>query len=298
MNIIEYNNIDSKGLDQSIVDKLVSKREKLIVDEKKFYFSLSLPLIDYNNDKNIKGKNTQYETGLDYSSLLTEKINGLYIYKLIFYLEKDKYIITDDIDKLNFINKNAKILNLFINIIDKCERDYRRLNEILYVIKKHVTWLDFFNSYKMVEYLDKLLYYILSYNNIVNDMIMIVSRIIIIIEYDKDKKDNNDYELFKNRIKVFQKNVINLKDSLEQTRHGTMQRIAYLDSGTSRILTIVAAIFLPTSFIISLLSMPFEGVPFKGRKNGYLIVLSIITAIFLTLLYLFMEDFKNLFRKQ
>lgn len=298
MNIIEYNNIDSKGLDQSIVDKLVSKREKLIVDEKKFYFSLSLPLIDYNNDKNIKGKNTQYETGLDYSSLLTEKINGLYIYKLVFYLEKDKYIITDDIDKLNFIDKNAKILKLFINIIDKCERDYRRLNEILYVIKRHVTWLDFFNSYKMIEYLDKLLYYILSYNNVVNDMIMIVSRIIIIIEYDKDKKDNNDYELFKNRIKLFQKNVINLKDSLEQTRHGTMQRIAYLDSGTSRILTIVAAIFLPTSFIISLLSMPFEGVPFKGRKNGYLIVLSIITAIFLTLLYLFMEDFKNLFRKQ
>jgi len=298
MNIIEYNNIDSKGLDQSIVDKLVSKREKLIVDEKKFYFSLSLPLIDYNNDKNIKGKNTQYETELDYSSLLTEKISGLYIYKLVFYLEKDKYIITDDIDKLNFIDKNAKILKLFINIIDKCERDYRRLNEILYVIKRHVTWLDFFNSYKMIEYLDKLLYYILSYNNVVNDMIMIVSRIIIIIEYDKDKKDNNDYELFKNRIKLFQKNVINLKDSLEQTRHGTMQRIAYLDSGTSRILTIVAAIFLPTSFIISLLSMPFEGVPFKGRKNGYLIVLSIITAIFLTLLYLFMEDFKNLFRKQ
>ena len=298
MNIIEYNDIDSKGLDQSIVDKLVSKREKLIVDEKKFYFSLSLPLIDYNNDKNIKGKNTQYETELDYSILLTEKISGLYIYKLVFYLEKDKYIITDDIDKLNFIDKNAKILKLFINIIDKCERDYRRLNEILYIIKKHVTWLDFFNSYKMVEYLDKLLYYILSYNNVVNDMIMIVSRIIIIIEYDKDKKDNNDYELFKNRIKVFQKNVINLKDSLEQTRHGTMQRIAYLDSGTSRILTIVAAIFLPTSFIISLLSMPFEGVPFKGRKNGYLIVLSLITAIFLTLLYLFLEDFKNLFRKQ
>ena len=298
MNIIEYNNIDSKGLDQSIVDKLVSKREKLIVDEKKFYFSLSLPLIDYNNDKNIKGKNTQYETGLDYSSLLTEKISGLYIYKLIFYLEKDKYIITDDIDKLNFIDKNAKILKIFINIIDKCERDYRRINEILYVIKKHVTWLDFFNSYKMIEYLDKLLYYVLSYNNIVNDMIMIVSRIIIIIEYDIDKKENNDYELFKNRIKVFQKNVINLKDSLEQTRHGTMQRISYLDSGTTRILTIVAAIFLPTSFIISLLSMPFNGVPFKGRKNGYFIVLSIIIAIFLTLLYLFMEDFKNLFRKQ
>ena len=298
MNIIEYNNIDSKGLDKSIIDKLVSKQDKVIVDGKKFYFSLSLPLIDYNNDKNIKGKNTKYETGLDYSSLLEEKISGLYIYNLIFYLEKDKYIITDDIDKLNFIDKNAKMLKLFINIIDKCERDCRRINEISYVIKKYLTWLEYFNSYKMIEYIDKLLYYILTYNNLVNDMIMIISRIIIIIEYDKDKKDNNDYELFKNRIKVFQKNIIDLKDSLEQTRHGTMQRIDYLDSNTTRILTIVAAIFLPTSFLISLLSMPFEGVPFKGRKNGYLIVLSLITAIFLILLYLFLEDFKNLFRKQ
>lgn len=164
--------------------------------------------------------------------------------------------------------------------------------------KKHVTWLDFFNSYKMIEYLDKLLYYTLSYNNIVNDMIMIISRIIIILNFDKNKNDNNDYELFKNRIKVFQNNVISLKDSLEQTRHGTMQRIAYLDSGTSRILTIVAAIFLPTSFIISLLSMPFQGVPFKNKKNGYFIVISIILAIFITLIYLFYEDFANLFRKQ
>lgn len=298
MNIIEYNSIDSKGLNKSIVDKLVSKRDKVIVDGKKFYFSLSLPLIDYNNDKNIKGKNTKYETGLDYSNLLEDKISGLYIYNLIFYLEKDKYIITDDIDKLNFIDKNAKMLKLFINIIDKCERDCRRINEISYVIKKYLTWLEYFNSYKMIEYIDKLLFYILTYNNLVNDMIMIISRIIIIIEYDKDKKDNNDYELFKNRIKVFQKNIIDLKDSLEQTRHGTMQRIDYLDSNTTRILTIIAAMFLPTSFIISLLSMPLNGVPFKGSKNGYFMVLSIIIAIFLILLYLFLEDFKNLFRKQ
>ena len=181
MNIITYNNINKYNLDQNKINKLLTKKEKLIVDDKKFYFSINIPILDYNNYKQLKGKNTQYETGIDYSSLLTEKIQGLYIYNTIFYLEKDKYIITDDIDKLSFIDKNSKILKLFIDIIDKCERDYRRINEILYIIKKHVTWLDFFNSYKMIEYLDKLLYYVLSYNNIINDMIMIVSRIIIII---------------------------------------------------------------------------------------------------------------------
>lgn len=235
---------------------------------------------------------------MDYSNLLTEKIENIYIYDIIFYLEKEKYIIVDDIDKFSFINKNNKILKIFIDIIDKCERDYRRHNDILYIIKKHVTWVDYFNGYKLIEYVDKLLYYAMTYNNLINDMIMIVSRIIIIIDYDKENKKNNDYELFKNRIKVFQNNITVLKDDLEQTRHGTMQRIAYLDSGTSRILTIVASIFLPTTFLISLLSMPFKGIPFKNNKYGYFIVLFLITIIFIILIYLFYKDFANLFINQ
>jgi Mg2+ and Co2+ transporter CorA len=124
---------------------------------------------------------------------------------------------------------------------------------------------------------------------------MIVSRIAIIIDYDKD---NEEYELFKNRIKIFKNNIIDLKNNLEQTRHGTMQRISYLDSGTTRILTIVAAMFLPTAFLVSLLSMPYDGIPFKNKKNGYFAILTILMVIFILLGYLFIEDFKNLFRKQ
>jgi len=255
MNIVTYNY--NNNFNNEYIEDLLINKEKLIIDDKKFYFKLSVPLIDYNNEKKIIGSNTKYEIGLDYSNLLTEKIENIYIYDIIFYLEKEKYIIVDDIDKFSFINKNNKILKIFIDIIDKCERDYRRHNDILYIIKKHVTWVDYFNGYKLIEYVDKLLYYAMTYNNLINDMIMIVSRIIIIIDYDKENNKNNDYELFKNRIKVFQNNITVLKDDLEQTRHGTMQRIAYLDSGTSRILTIVASIFLPTTFLISLLSMPF-----------------------------------------
>lgn len=294
MNIVTYNN----NFNNEYIEDLLINKEKLIIDDKKFYFKLSVPLIDYNNEKKIIGSNTKYEIGLDYSNLLTEKIENIYIYDIIFYLEKEKYIIVDDIDKFSFINKNNKILKIFIDIIDKCERDYRRHNDILYIIKKHVTWVDYFNGYKLIEYVDKLLYYAMTYNNLINDMIMIVSRIIIIIDYDKENKKNNDYELFKNRIKVFQNNITVLKDDLEQTRHGTMQRIAYLDSGTSRILTIVASIFLPTTFLISLLSMPFKGIPFKNNKYGYFIVLFLITIIFIILIYLFYKDFANLFINQ
>lgn len=295
MNIIKYNESNNYNLDKKIIEDLLSLREKIIINDKKFYFSMLIPMIDFYNKKDIKGSNSLYEYGLDYSDILVVNINNFYVYKTIFYLEEDKYLLIDDVSKLNFINKDNKILGLFIDIIDKCEKDYRYINSILYEVKKHVTWIQFFDSYKIIEYLDKLLYYVLSYNNLINDMIMIVSRIVIIIDYDKT---NEDYTLFKNRIKIFKSNISDLKNNLEQTRHGTMQRIEYLDSGTSRILTIVAAIFLPTAFLVSLLSMPFDGIPFKNRKNGYFIILLIIVVIFIFLIYLFLEDFKNLFRKQ
>lgn len=295
MNIIKFDDAKKYNLDETIIKDLISLKEKLIIDGKKFYFSFSLPIIDYYNNKVIKGDNTLYEYGLDYSDLLNVSINNMYIYKTIFYLEKEKYIIVDDVDNLSFINKENRIINLFVDIIDKCEKDYRYINSILYEVKKHVTWIQFFDSYKIIEYLDKLLYYVLSYQNIINDMIMIVSRIAIIIDYNKD---NEEYELFKNRIKIFKNNIIDLKNNLEQTRHGTMQRISYLDSGTTRILTIVAAMFLPTAFLVSLLSMPYDGIPFKNKKNGYFVILTILIVIFILLGYLFIDDFKNLFRKQ
>lgn len=297
MNIISYKDIKSKNLDKQKINDILTKNEKLIVEDKKFYFALALPILT-KELMEIKGNNTRYVKGLDYSNILVDTVDNLFIYKLVFYLEKDKYIITDDIQKLDFIDKSEKILNLFVRIIDKCEKDYRRINEILYNIKQYVTFLDFFNSYKMIEYIDKLLYYTITYQNLINDMIMIVSRIIIIINYNTENKENDDYDLFKNRIKVFRNNISELKEALEDTRHGTMQRIAYLDSGTARILTIVATIFLPTSFLVSLLSMPFDGVPFKNSKKGYLIILSIILSIFIMLIWFFYEEFINLFAKK
>ena len=55
-----------------------------------------------------------------------------------------------------------------------------------------------------------------------------------------NNKNNSIIEKVNNRIIIFKNNINNLTKNLEQTRHGTMQRISYLDSGTARILTIVA----------------------------------------------------------
>jgi Mg2+ and Co2+ transporter CorA len=64
-----------------------------------------------------------------------------------------------------------------------------------------------------------------------------------------------------------------------------------LDSGTSRILTIVASVFLPTAFLVSLFLMPLNGVPLRKRKNAYWIFLAAILVIFVIMVTLFRKDF-------
>ena len=76
-----------------------------------------------------------------------------------------------------------------------------------------------------------------------------------------------------------------------------MQRIAYLETGMSRLLTIVATIFLPMTFIVSFFSMPFKNVPFKNNKYGILYVIFIIIILMIIILnYLFEDIYQNFFR--
>jgi len=291
--IIEYKNIDKilENINITSLNNILNDNDKILINDNTFYFSILLPdmgdEVSINIDKSLT--NTFYEKGLDYSSLLKSNIPYMNIYKIVFALDKKKYIIIEDIDVLNFLKSENKLLNTFVDIIDKCEKDYRRIDEILYNIKKKVTFINFFDSYHIIEYTDKLLLYTLNYDNLIKDMIMVSSRIVIDVDYDKTK--NKDHLIFKNRITIFKNNIDNLHNNLEQTRRGTMQRIAYLDSGTSRILTIVASIFLPTSFLISTLSMPYKGVPLRNVWYGYYVVITIIIMIFIISFMYFYKDF-------
>lgn len=296
MEIIKYEDIPLKdNINIGFINDLIDNKQKLIINNDTYYFSIYLPELADKKNGNY-GHNTIYEEGLDYSNILDAVIPNMYMYRIVFAIDKKKYIIIDNPAKISFINVNDKILNTFINIIDNCEKDYRAIDDILYNIKKKVTFIEFFNSYTLIEYIDKLLFYTSSYSNLAKDMIIVVSRMVIDIDYEKDK--NKDYTTFKNRVTIFQNNINNITENLEKTRHGTMQRISYLDSGTARILTIVAAIFLPTTFFITLLSMPFKGVPFRNDNRGYYTVILIILVMFSVLGFVFYKDFENLFKKQ
>lgn len=293
MELINYNKWENekKELDLLLVDKIIFNNEKFIKENNNYIFFISYPKLVFNSvEIDKKSPYNLYEYGLDYSDILKYKIPDMIIYKIIFASNDNKYIICDYDKILNIIDINDNLINIFINFINICEKDYRKLDYIAYNIKKFVTFIEFYDSYKLIEYIDKILFYISTYNNIIKDFEMIILRI--------NNKNNSIIEKVNNRIIIFKNNINNLTKNLEQTRHGTMQRISYLDSGTARILTIVATIFLPTSFIVALLSMPLNGVPLRYKKNGYYIFISILIVVFIILFAIFHKDFYNMLQKQ
>lgn len=293
MELINYNKWENekKELDLLLVDKIIFNNEKFIKENNNYIFFISYPKLVFNSvEIDKKSPYNLYEYGLDYSDILKYKIPDMIIYKIIFASNDNKYIICDYDKILNIIDINDNLINIFINFINICEKDYRKLDYIAYNIKKFVTFIEFYDSYKLIEYIDKILFYISTYNNIIKDFEMIILRI--------NNKNNSIIEKVNNRIIIFKNNINNLTKNLEQTRHGTMQRISYLDSGTARILTIVATIFLPTSFIVALLSMPLNGVPLRYKKNGYYIFIIILIVVFIILFAIFHKDFYNMLQKQ
>ena len=293
MELINYNKWENekKELDLLSVDKIIFNNEKFIKENNNYIFFISYPKLVFNSvEIDKKSPYNLYEYGLDYSDILKYKIPDMIIYKIIFASNDNKYIICDYDKILNIIDINDNLINIFINFINICEKDYRKLDYIAYNIKKFVTFIEFYDSYKLIEYIDKILFYISTYNNIIKDFEMIILRI--------NNKNNSIIEKVNNRIIIFKNNINNLTKNLEQTRHGTMQRISYLDSGTARILTIVATIFLPTSFIVALLSMPLNGVPLRYKKNGYYIFIIILIVVFIILFAIFHKDFYNMLQKQ
>ena len=293
MELINYNKWENekKELDLLLVDKIIFNNEKFIKENNNYIFFISYPKLVFNSvEIDKKSQYNLYEYGLDYSDILKYKIPDMIIYKIIFASNDNKYIICDYDKILNIIDINDNLINIFTNFINICEKDYRKLDYIAYNIKKFVTFIEFYDSYKLIEYIDKILFYISTYNNIIKDFEMIILRI--------NNKNNSIIEKVNNRIIIFKNNINNLTKNLEQTRHGTMQRISYLDSGTARILTIVATIFLPTSFIVALLSMPLNGVPLRYKKNGYYIFILILIVVFIILFAIFHKDFYNMLQKQ
>lgn len=272
------------------VNTLVFNNDRLVKAPEGIYGLLGIPRLLFK-DTSLPAASA-YKTviqGLNYSKTLSFSVPSMVVYKTILFKPATKHTYTCIYEPGNpFISpateKSAYVSAFIELLIGICESEFQKLHRIALEIKKKATYIDFYISYQLIEYLDILLSHTLYYTLFLQDLhAFAVHTEMPTAPFQKV------YDTMKESLGL-------LNTVLEQTRHGTMQRISYLDSGTARILTIVATIFLPTAFLVSLVSMPLRGAPLRDKKNGYWMVVVILLAIFTFLIGIFYRDFVALFR--
>ena len=271
MKILTYDMLNqndyTKYINSEIIDKLIYNNLHYYNTQKNIYFLLFIPIIEYNY---IIKKNSPYEiyepgyksSMINIPSIILKKIIVCYnikFKKFIFIVNN----IVDITDKniLNFLINNTNYVIKINNIIDNL---IMKINKILINV-------DYFRLATIISYIDKLLIYLHYLNNIyiqINNIYLLI---------------NNKHELLyilKNNLNNINNNILTMKENLQNIRQTLFQKITYIETGNARILTGVATVFLPLSFIIAFFSLPFKNMPLRKKKYGYIyIIIVMIIAI-------------------
>ena len=288
MDIITYDEINNYNINKNIIDKLIFNNFNYYKNNNQIYFLLSVPILLKNNK--IDNINITpfifFEKGITNNKTINSIIPDIILNKeiIIFNINNNNIIFI----KNNIINNNINNNNIYKNILNylidysiNIQSNLGIFSNILYYIKKKITKINLKNSYNIIEYIDKLLIYIIFYKNIIKQIDNIVNLFpknneLNIILINKNKNNLNDLIIF--------------TDSLNNSRHATMQRIAYLETGFARLLKNVATIFLPLSFIIAFFTMPFKKMPLQKSNNGFIIIIIILSIVFIISISILYKD--------
>lgn len=285
MKIINYNDINNNEINTLVIEELLFKNNKILDDNLDKYYLIEYPLINFNKNKydndiffNILNEKKFENINIIIPELLLTKIIFCKVNNSNFLIKSNNYNIADTSNILTlFIKYTNTILNdldIYVNIISK--------------ISDLKTNISYFNSYYLVEAIDLLQKYLFYYQENINQFKNISNNF--------SNKNEINIKFIEN-LNLIHKKYIIIYNLLKDNRHSVMQRIAYLETGMSRLLTIVATIFLPMTFIVSFFSMPFKNMPFKNNKYGILYVIFIIIILIIIILnYLFEDIYQNFFR--
>ena len=124
-------------------------------------------------------------------------------------------------------------------------------------------------SIDVLEYISQYIYYYNIFYNQINNFIHILD------------KNNEKTIIILTNINNIEKKLDLIKYYLDNIKTNTIQKVTYSETKTSKILTIIATIFLPISFIVSLLS-------YTTNKNNpiLLLILLIIISLIISLYYI------------
>lgn len=253
------NNIKIKD-DFYILIKFTSYKKHILNNQFDFLYNLSVNEINYNNDITIPKLNIHkiIINKIDNNISLITNINLKYnnIYDLY------DYFISLVLNDLNIIT------NLLINISNS-----KSYNTVIY---------------SNIKTLHDISSHILYYENYL-DTLEILLKFINNKNNEKNIDTIHKLNMIKNKIK-------SIKFYYDTLKTSSLQKLSYHETNISKVLTFVATIFLPLSFLIGVFSLPIKNFPFRENKNSiYYILFIIIIIAIITTIFLIEFNKKNLF---
>lgn len=262
MYLYNYNN---HIFDKKIIDKLLYTNTDIIIDNDTKYYIINFP--SFYEYKSID--NSSIEIFLVIKNELNKqniKIPKLYVYKgLLVINDNFNFISNVHLNNNNFYKLFNDILTIYNNNLSIINNILMRINdnnfESNYIFLKE--------SIDILEYISQYIYYHNIFYNQINNFINILD------------KNNEKTIIIYDNINSIEKKLNLIKYYLDNIKTNTIQKVTYSETKTNKILTIVATIFLPISFIVSLLS-------YTSNKNNpiYLLILLIVISLIISLFYI------------
>lgn len=278
MKIYSY---DNHIFDDNIIKDLVFTSKNIFINKDNFYYLINFST--YNNIEILNKSNNIYYIyipEINYHDLIIPKLN---IYKIIINKINNNISL---ICNFNILFNNINLYDLYDYLISYITNDLNIITNILLNITKSKSYNNII--YDNIKKLNTISSHILYYEDYIDSLL-------ICLNYINNK--NNEKNIFViNKLNNIKTKIISIKFYYDTLNTTNIQKITLHETYISKLLTNVATIFLPISFLIGFFSLPIKNIPFRNDENSfYYILFIIIIIIIISSIYLIKINEKNIF---
>jgi len=278
MKIYSY---DNHTFNTNIIDKLVYTSKNNIVMKDNFYI-----LINLSTYKKLEIYNKKFGQLYDLS------IDKFYFKNLIIIpkLNIHKIIITKVDNNISLISncifQYNNIYDFLTYILNESVNDIEIINNLLIIISKSNSTA--YSLYTNINTLSKISSHILYFDNFID-------KIILTINFLQNEKNEKNIKIIE-KINMIKQKIISIKFFYDTLKSTSIQKITHHETNVSTVLTYVATIFLPLSFMVGIFSLPIKNIPFRNKENSLYFILFILFIICIIVSFYLIElSKKNVF---
>lgn len=276
MKIYSY---DNHIFDKNIIDDLIYTSKNIIQNKDDFYILINLSSYKKHilNNKSDVFYNMSIKE-IKYSDITIPKLN---IHKIIINKIDNNISLISNI-KLPYNN----IYDIYDYFITSILNDLNIITNLLINITKSKSYNNII--YENVKTLDQVSSHVLYFEDYVDKIILLLNLI------NNKNNEKNIYTI--DKLNILKNKIYSIKFYYDALKTSSLQKITYHETNISKVLTYVATIFLPLSFIIGIFSLPIKNIPLRENKNSfyYILFIIIITTIISTF-YLIRFNKKKIF---